>query len=172
MLNVTLDLPSPICAICGMIVEKSVPGFAVPDSVQQVKLVPPRKLPLRCTEISAEVSPEGTSRLSAASSTFVDPPGATADELLAAGAAAAGAAVAGRAVASRAPVGEAVAVVVADAATGGEFVGGAEARDAVAGEDNEGAGTEGGVDDMGVDDTGVDGAGVEGAGVEGAAVDN
>src|ERR1700761_8763416 len=57
-------------AICGTTAEKSVPGLAVPDSVHHVKLVSPRRLPLRCTEISAAGSPRGTSTVSAASSTL------------------------------------------------------------------------------------------------------
>ena len=49
----TVDLPSPTYASCGTTAEKSALGFAVPDSVHHVKLVSPRKFPLRCTVTSA-----------------------------------------------------------------------------------------------------------------------
>src|SRR5882757_7841950 len=75
MFSVTLDIPSPKCASCGTAAEKSVPGFAVPDSVHQVKLVSPRELPLRCTVTSADLSPAGTSTVSATNSIFEAPVG-------------------------------------------------------------------------------------------------
>src|SRR5258707_14609911 len=73
MFSVTLDIPSPKCASCGTAAEKSVPGFAVPDSVHQVKLVSPRELPLRCTVTSADLSPAETSTVSATNSIFEAP---------------------------------------------------------------------------------------------------
>lgn len=85
MLNETVDLPSGTYASCGETAEKSAPGFAVPDSVHQVKLVSPRKLPLRCTVTWADGWPAGTSTVSAANSSFDVPVGA-----LAAGATSAG----------------------------------------------------------------------------------
>ena len=75
--NITPDLPSPIWTICGITAEKSIPGLAVPDSVHHVKVVSPRKLPLRRTAICADVSPKGTSTVSTVSSTFDDPAAAT-----------------------------------------------------------------------------------------------
>src|ERR1700722_17683643 len=74
----TVDLPSPTYASCGTTAEKSAPGFAVPDSVHQVKLVSPRKLPLRCTVICADAWPAGTSTVSAANSTLDAPAAALA----------------------------------------------------------------------------------------------
>ena len=56
-----------------MTAEKSFPGFAVPDSVHHVKLVSPRKLPLRCTVTCADGSSTGTSTVSAANSIFAAP---------------------------------------------------------------------------------------------------
>src|ERR1700733_9351923 len=73
MLRDTVDLPSPTYASCGTTAEKSAPGFAVPDSVHQVKLVSPRKSPLRCTVIWADAWPAGTSTVSAANSTLDAP---------------------------------------------------------------------------------------------------
>src|ERR1700678_3989685 len=78
MLRDTVDLPSPTYASCGTTAEKSAPGFAVPDSVHQVKLVSPRKLPLRCTVIWADAWPAGTSTVSAANSTLDAPAAALA----------------------------------------------------------------------------------------------
>src|SRR6202020_1428593 len=69
----TVDLPSPTYATCGATAEKSAPGLAVPDSVHQVKLVSPRKSPLRCTVIWADAWPAGTSTVSAANSTLDAP---------------------------------------------------------------------------------------------------
>src|SRR6202046_4676607 len=74
----TVDLPSPTYASCGTTAEKSAPGFAVPDSVHQVKLVSPRKIPLRCTVIWADAWPAGTSTVSAANSTLDAPAAALA----------------------------------------------------------------------------------------------
>src|ERR1700722_14099406 len=74
----TVDLPSPTYASCGTTAEKSAPGFAVPDSVPQVTLVSPRKLPLRCTVIWADAWPAGTSTVSAANSTLDAPAAALA----------------------------------------------------------------------------------------------
>src|ERR1700728_3996888 len=80
MLRDTVDLPSPTYASCGTTAEKSAPGFAVPDSVHHLKLVSPRKLPLRCTVIWADAWPAGTSTVSAVNSTLDAPAGAlTAD---------------------------------------------------------------------------------------------
>src|SRR3984957_6350408 len=78
MLRDTVDLPSPTYASCGTTAEKSAPGFAVPDSVHQVKLVSPRKLPLRCTVIWGDGWPAGTSTVSAANSTLDAPAAALA----------------------------------------------------------------------------------------------
>ena len=44
ILNETVDLPSGTYASCGATAEKSARGFAVPDSVHQVKLVSPVNL--------------------------------------------------------------------------------------------------------------------------------
>ena len=81
-----LDFPSPIWAACGTIAEKSTPGFAVPDSVHQVKFASPRKLPLRRTVTWADDSATGTSIVSAANSILEGP-----EEAAAAGADTAGA---------------------------------------------------------------------------------
>src|ERR1700761_5975615 len=78
MLRETVDLPSPMYASCGTTAEKSAPGLAVPDSVHQVKLVSPRKLPLRRTVIWADGCPAGTSTVSAANSTLDAPAAALA----------------------------------------------------------------------------------------------
>src|SRR5882724_3319092 len=59
--------------------EKSIPGFAVPDAVHQVKLVSPRKLPLRCTDNRANDSAAGTSTVSEVNSTFDGPEETPAD---------------------------------------------------------------------------------------------
>src|SRR5450631_2972398 len=69
-LRETLDFPSPMVASCGTTAEKSIPGFAVPDSVHQLKFVSPRKLPLRRTETMANNSAAGTSTVSVVISTF------------------------------------------------------------------------------------------------------
>src|SRR6202030_3792831 len=76
MLSEMPDFPSPTFAGCGITAEKSLPGFAVPDSVHQVKFAAPRKLPLRRTVTSADDSAAGTSTKSAANSIF-DAPDAT-----------------------------------------------------------------------------------------------
>src|SRR5271167_3797737 len=68
MLSETLVSPSPIRWICGTTGTKSVPGFAVPDSVHQVKLIAPCELPLRRTTTRALLSPAGTSTVAAATS--------------------------------------------------------------------------------------------------------
>src|ERR1700730_6197888 len=78
MLRVMLDFPSPMYASCGTTGEKSAPGFAVPDSVHQVKFVSPRTLPLRRTVTSANGSPAGTSIVSAAISNLGGPQGTAA----------------------------------------------------------------------------------------------
>src|ERR1700722_14088616 len=78
MLRDTVDLPSPTYASCGTTAEKSAPGFAVPNSVHQVKLVSPRKLPLRCTVIWEDAWPAGKSTVSAANSTLDAPAAALA----------------------------------------------------------------------------------------------
>jgi hypothetical protein len=75
MLRETLDFPSPMYASRGTTAEKSIPGFAVPDSVHQLKFVSPRKLPLRRTVTMANNSPAGTSTVSAAISTLEGPKG-------------------------------------------------------------------------------------------------
>ena len=79
MLREMLVFPSPMYASCGSAAEKSTPGFAVPDSVHQVKFVSPRRLPLRCTGTCADGSPAGTSTVSVASSIFDGLEGAGAD---------------------------------------------------------------------------------------------
>src|ERR1700722_12919832 len=76
MLSEMPDFPSPTFAGCGITAEKSLPGFAVPDSVHQVKFASPRKLPLRRTVTSADDSAAGTSTKSAANS-ILDAPEAT-----------------------------------------------------------------------------------------------
>ena len=68
-----LDFPSPMYASCGTTGKKSVPGFAVPDSVHQVKCVSPRRLPLRRTVTSAEDSAGGMSMVSAVISNLDGP---------------------------------------------------------------------------------------------------
>jgi len=110
--------------------EKSIPGFAVPDSVHQVKLVSPRKLPLRRTETSANDSAAGTSTVSEAISIFDGPDetpadgdaGCVAADLVAAGGAGTGTAAGGATVRVSRDVGGGdfvpVAGAVAGAATG------------------------------------------------------
>src|SRR5258708_18543066 len=116
MLRETVDFPSPMYASCGTAAEKSAPGFAVPDSVHQVKLVEPRKCPLRWTVTCADGSLAATSTESAANSTF-DAPAEAAETGRAA--AAGGAATGGAATGGAATSG---------AATSGAATGGAAAR--------------------------------------------
>jgi|SRR5580698_8675623 len=76
MLRETLDLPSAKYASCGTTAVKSAPGFAVPDSVHHLKLVSPRKLPLRRTLTCADGWPARTSTVSVAVSILDVPAGA------------------------------------------------------------------------------------------------
>src|SRR5258707_2828074 len=78
MLRETVNFRSPMYASCGTTAEKSAPGFAVPDSVHQVKLVDPRKFPLRWTVTCADGSLAATSTVSVANSSF-DAPAEAAD---------------------------------------------------------------------------------------------
>jgi hypothetical protein len=73
MSKLTLLLPSAMCSTRGMTGVKSRPGFAVPDSVHQVKLASPWRLPLRRTKTSAVLSAAGTSTVSAANSRRMGP---------------------------------------------------------------------------------------------------
>jgi len=61
MMSQALVFRSPMCATCGTTGTKSVPGFAVPDSVHQVKPTSPRTLPTRRTTTRALASPAATS---------------------------------------------------------------------------------------------------------------
>src|SRR5258708_1778228 len=122
MLRETVDFPSPMYASCGTTAEKSAPGFAVPDSVHQVKLVDPRKFPLRRTLTCADGSFAATSTESAANSTFDAPAeaaegAATGRAVTRCAAAAAGGAATGGAATGGAATG--------GAATGGAAIGGA-----------------------------------------------
>jgi hypothetical protein len=73
MSKLALLPPSAMCSTRGMTGVKSRPGFAVPDSVHQVKLASPWRLPLRRTKTSAVLSAAGTSTVSAANSTRMGP---------------------------------------------------------------------------------------------------
>src|SRR5277367_6743916 len=73
MSKLTLLLPSAMCSTRGMTAVKSRPGFAVPDSVHQVKPESPWRLPLRRTKTSAVLSAAGTSTVSATNSTRLGP---------------------------------------------------------------------------------------------------
>src|SRR5271155_736940 len=66
ILNDTLVLPSSMCSSFGAEGMKSVPAFAVPDSVHQVKPISPCELILRLTTTRADDSAEGTSTVAAA----------------------------------------------------------------------------------------------------------
>jgi len=149
-------------ASCGTTAEKSVPGFAVPDSVHQVKLVDPRKFPLRCTLTCADGSLVPTSTVSAANSIFDAPvpaaeAAATGCAVTRCAAAAAGAlvrwpTVAGGGTVADDAVGAAAGAATGEAATGEAATGGAatswpaadEAVGAGAGEAAAGACCEGG----------------------------
>jgi hypothetical protein len=132
MLTEKLDFPSPTWASWGTTGVKSIPGFAVPDSVHQVKVVSPRKLPLRFTETWANNSAAGTSMLSAAISILEGPEetpadggedGVAADFVAARGTPAPGATMAGT-------VGATLGAAVRGAAVGGARAGGTELVDA------------------------------------------
>src|SRR5271156_4660968 len=73
MLKLTLALPLSIRPSRGVMGVKSRPGFAVPDSVHQLKGASPRRLPLRLTTMLAVVSGAWTSTVPAANSMRVGP---------------------------------------------------------------------------------------------------
>ena len=161
MLRETLDFPSPMYASCGTTAEKSVPGFAVPDSVHQVKLVDPRKFPLRCTLTCADGSLVPTSTVSAANSIFDAPvpaaeAAATGCAVTRCAAAAAGALVRWPTVAGGGTVADDAVGAAAGAATGEAATGGAATGRATTG----GAAAGGGAEAMGCCPRSVDEGGV------------